>query len=104
METGRLDTFVSSGKTKRSTRKSKPSRDFIGVKFFGPEKVFFHLTGTLYGWQLEIAASSLCVWNGPPMKSSSRLLEVRARVSLCFLRRSTPSLPKNLQRMYREDP
>jgi len=53
MELGRLDTFVSSGKTKRSTRKPKPSWDFIGVKFFGPEKVFFHLTGTLYGWQLN---------------------------------------------------
>ena len=46
MEPWRLDTFVSSGKTKHSTRQPKPSRDFIGVKFFGPEKVFFNLTGT----------------------------------------------------------
>jgi hypothetical protein len=46
MEPGRLDTFVSSVKTKRSTRKPKARRGFIGVKFFGPEKVFFHLTGT----------------------------------------------------------
>jgi len=53
MEPGRLDTFLSSGKTKRSTRKPKARRDFMGVKFFGPEKIFFHLTGTLYGWQLE---------------------------------------------------
>ena len=57
MEPGRLDTFVSSGKTKRSTRKPKPSWDFIGVDFSGPEKIFFHLTGTLYGWQLERVAS-----------------------------------------------
>jgi len=53
MEPGRLDTFLSSGKTKRSTRKPKARRDFMGVKFFGPEKIFFHLTGTLYGWQPE---------------------------------------------------
>ena len=46
MEPGRLDMFVSSGKTKRSTRKPKPIQDFIGMKFFGPEKVFFNLTGT----------------------------------------------------------
>ena len=58
MEPRRLDTFVSCCKTKRSTRKPKTSRDFIGVKFFGPEKVFFHLTGTLYGWQLERVAGS----------------------------------------------
>jgi len=52
LEPGLLDTFVTSGKTKRSTRKPKPRWDFIGAKFFGPEKVFFfHLTGTLYGCQ-----------------------------------------------------
>jgi hypothetical protein len=46
MEPGRLDTFVLSGKTKRSTRKPKARQGFIGIKFFGPEKVFFNLTGT----------------------------------------------------------
>ena len=53
MELGRLDRFVSSGQTKRGTRKPKPRWDLIGVKFFGPEKMFFHLTGTLYGWPLQ---------------------------------------------------
>ncbi len=58
MEPGHLDTFVPSGKTKRSTRKPKARRDFTGVQSFGPEKIFFHLTGTLYGWQLETVAGS----------------------------------------------
>ena len=41
MGLGRLDTFVSCCKTKRSTRKPKARRGFIGIKFFGPERVFF---------------------------------------------------------------
>ena len=40
MGLGRLDTFVSCCKTKRSTRKPKVCRGFIGIKFFGPERVF----------------------------------------------------------------
>jgi hypothetical protein len=71
MEPGRLDTFVSCGKTKRSTRKPKARRDFIGVKFFGPEKVFFHLTGTLYGWQLE-TPSVLLALRGYDLKPATR--------------------------------
>ena len=61
MEPERLDTFVSSGKTKRSTRKPKARRGFIGVKFFGPEKVFFHLTGTYMDGSLRNCQSFSCV-------------------------------------------
>jgi hypothetical protein len=46
MEPERLDTFVSSEKIKQDTRKPKTRRDFMGVKIFGPEKIFFLLTGT----------------------------------------------------------
>jgi hypothetical protein len=49
MELGRLDTFVSSGKNKTQHKKTESPLGFHGEKFFGPEKIFFHLTGTLYG-------------------------------------------------------
>ena len=47
MRPGRFDTFVSCCKTDRSRRKPK------GVTFFGAERIFFYLTGILYGRQLE---------------------------------------------------
>ena len=53
MELGRLDTFVSSGKNKTQHKQTESQPGFHGEKFFGPEKVIFHLTGILYGWQLE---------------------------------------------------
>jgi len=49
MGLGRVGTFVSYGKKKSGSTKPKERLDFIGENFFGPGRVFFYLTGTLYG-------------------------------------------------------